>query len=82
MMSSSKVNATEQSPVSENAVTVAVNPEAAGGNTIASTSSTRKKSPLASVTEVFSFARTRRTKLQMLGAFFFALVSGSTFPGT
>lgn len=40
-----------------------------------------KKPPLASVGQVFSFARTTKTKLQMMGAFFFALISGATFPG-
>jgi len=43
-------------------------------------SPTKEKSPLASVSQVFSFARTRQTKLQLLGAFFFALISGCTFP--
>ena len=43
--------------------------------------SSKEKPQLASVGQVFSFARTTKTKLQMLGAFFFALISGATFPG-
>lgn len=36
----------------------------------------------ASIREVFSFARTRKTKLFMAGSFAAAIVSGATMPGT
>jgi len=37
---------------------------------------------MASIAEVFSFARTRKTRLCVAAAFFFACVSGATLPGT
>lgn len=41
----------------------------------------KPKAPLATVGQVFSFARTSTTHWQMFGAFAFAVVSGLTFPG-
>ena len=45
-----------------------------------SSKGTKEKPSLASVSDVFSFSRTRQTKLQMIGAFAFAILSGATFP--
>lgn len=42
---------------------------------------TKEKAPVASVGETFSFARTQSTKLQIVGAGCFAILSGVTFPG-
>lgn len=40
----------------------------------------KEKPPLATVGQVFSFARTSNTYAQLIGAFGFAVLSGSTFP--
>lgn len=40
-----------------------------------------EKKPMVTVRELFSFARTRKSRLCIAGAFVFACISGVTFPG-
>jgi len=44
-------------------------------------STTKTKPNLASISDVFSFARTARTRWYMVASVCFAIVSGSLFPG-
>ena len=63
------------------------NPAAAAADTVDDAKSTNGKeqegpTPVASVREVFSFARTRKVRLYIASSFFFAAVSGCVMPGT
>lgn len=49
--------------------------------TTTTSSSDDSKNQSASIGEVFSFARARRTRLMIAGAFACAIVSGATLPG-
>jgi hypothetical protein len=69
-----------QSPMAVEQTSVSKQKETENGK-ISTPKDAKQRSNLASVYETLSFARTQQTKLQMAGAFFFAVVSGSTFPG-